>query len=207
MSWQALAVGAAGQVRSFPIDTLAHGYRGFEFVMRRFATEPARDRNAICAAWVNGAERRFGPGTHVVRIYRVEWRLSRRRVPPRSTLVWKRGAPSRRKPELPFGVLLDRTGLASLVLEARQLLHGALGGRNRFESLIGNRLTALELVEGDDAEAPAERGQDEAPRVERVKRSEVAEANAAPVEPVEHGDHPMAIALRSSQCENARGVR
>jgi hypothetical protein len=88
MSWQALAVGAAGQVRSFPIDTLAHGYQGFEFVMRRFAAEPARDRNAICAAWVEGAERRFGPGTHVVRIYRVEWRLSRKHMPPRSTLAW-----------------------------------------------------------------------------------------------------------------------
>lgn len=35
-------------------------------------------------------------------------------------------------------------GLASLALEARLLFNGALGGRNRFEALIGNRLTALD---------------------------------------------------------------
>jgi len=87
-SWQALAVDAAGHVRSFPIDRLPHGYRGFEFEMRSFAAKPAAARNSICAAWLAGAERRLGPSTQVVRIYRDEWRLSQPHVPPRSTLAW-----------------------------------------------------------------------------------------------------------------------
>jgi hypothetical protein len=56
IGWFAVAVDAAGRKHAYP---LAH--------------------DASCAAWLRDSTLRYGPGTRVVRIYRVEWELSNRR--------------------------------------------------------------------------------------------------------------------------------
>jgi hypothetical protein len=64
IGWFAVAVDGAGRMHDYPL---------------------ARDPN--CTAWLRDSTARYGPGTRVVQIYRVEWELSGRHG--------KRGAPHR----------------------------------------------------------------------------------------------------------------
>ncbi len=90
--WQAVSVDASGRQRSFPIASLPHGYRGFGFIVADFPRRSAAERDAVCAAWLRDATRRYGPGTRLVRVYRLERLLSDRRGdradPPRRSLAW-----------------------------------------------------------------------------------------------------------------------
>ncbi|MGZ4280522.1 MAG: hypothetical protein ACXVEM_00370 [Gaiellaceae bacterium] len=91
-SWEAIAVTRSGRQRHDPLGSVPHGYRGFGFIMRGFSTRPATSRDAVCAAWLREAEAGVAPGTKLLRIYRLEWRLSARRgnrtAPPRRSLAW-----------------------------------------------------------------------------------------------------------------------
>ena len=77
--WELVAVDAAGHEHRDPIVSLAHGYRGFGFLMTSFAERSAAERDAICAAWLRGAVDGFGSSTRLLRIYQLRWRLSDRR--------------------------------------------------------------------------------------------------------------------------------
>jgi hypothetical protein len=84
--WQAVAVGAGGRVR---VDSnVTRGYRGDDFKIASFASEPVAQRNETCEAWLHAAR----PGTRTVEIYHLVWRLSdrhgKRAAPPRRTLAW-----------------------------------------------------------------------------------------------------------------------
>ena len=91
-AWAAVAVDSAGRARPYRIASLAHGFEGFRVLAPGLAGRSVVDRDAICTAWLRGAVDRFGPGTRLVRIYRLEWRLSDRRggrePPIQRTLVW-----------------------------------------------------------------------------------------------------------------------
>lgn len=91
-SWQAVAVDSTGPEQDYPIASIAHGYRGFGRIMNGFANRPAARRDAICAAWLSGATKRLGPGITSLRLYHLDWLVSRRggdrAVPPRRTLAW-----------------------------------------------------------------------------------------------------------------------
>ena len=86
--WEAIAVDSAGRERHYPIDP----YRTFVSVANHLSTRSAAERNAYCVAWLRGATGRFGPGTRLVRIYRLEWLLSDRQgeraAPRHRTLAW-----------------------------------------------------------------------------------------------------------------------
>ena len=91
-SWQAVAVDTAGTGQDYPIATMAQGFRGFGRIARSFPKLAPSRRNAICAAWLTGAGKRFGPGVELLRVYRLEWLVSQRRgdraAAPRRTLTW-----------------------------------------------------------------------------------------------------------------------
>jgi len=90
--WEAVAVGRRRRRSDFELASLPHGYRGFPFIMNGFFARSVADRDAICATWLRAAIERFGAGTRRLRIYRLRWRLDRRRgdraAPPRRTLKW-----------------------------------------------------------------------------------------------------------------------
>ncbi|MDQ6725869.1 MAG: hypothetical protein M3066_06865 [Actinomycetota bacterium] len=91
-SWQAVAVDATGREQDYPIASIAHGYRGFARIVSGFPKRSAAGRDAVCAAWLTGATKRIGPGTDLLRIYRLDWLVSRRQgdraAAPRRTLDW-----------------------------------------------------------------------------------------------------------------------
>ena len=90
--WAAVAVDSAGRGRNYPITSIHHGYRGFEFIAARFSQRSSADRDAICITWLRGATANYGPTTRRLRIYRLERRLSdrqgKRAAPPQRTLAW-----------------------------------------------------------------------------------------------------------------------
>jgi len=98
--WDAALVDRAGREHHYPIASLPHGYRGFGFIMADFSDRSAAARDAICAAWLRGANERFGRSTRL-RIYHLEWLLSDRRGnhagPPHRTLAWTCGAKGARE--------------------------------------------------------------------------------------------------------------
>jgi hypothetical protein len=91
-TWEAIAVDGSGRQHYDPLESLSHGYRGFDLIMLRFSTRPAASRDAVCATWLREADAGLGPGTKLLRIYRLQWRLSDRRgdrtAPPRRSLAW-----------------------------------------------------------------------------------------------------------------------
>lgn len=91
-SWQAVAVDASGRAQDYPIASSAHGYRGFGHIVSGFPKRSDTRRDAICAAWLSGATTQFGPSTEFLRIYRLDWLVSRRQGDragaPRRTLAW-----------------------------------------------------------------------------------------------------------------------
>lgn len=91
-SWQATAVDTSGRERDYPIASLNHGYRGFGRIVNGFAKRSAVRRDSICATWLTKATKRFGRSTQFVRLYHLDWLVSRRQgdraAPPRRTLVW-----------------------------------------------------------------------------------------------------------------------
>lgn len=91
-SWQATAVDASGREQNFPIASIDHGYRGFTRLAGGLAKRSAASRDSICAAWLTRATKEFGPGTESLRIYHLDWLVSRRQgdraAPPNRTLVW-----------------------------------------------------------------------------------------------------------------------
>jgi hypothetical protein len=90
--WGAVAIDRTGRARNYPIAALAHGYRGFRFIVAHFADRSGEQRDAICAVWLRGATDQFGPGTRLVRIDHLAWLLSDRRgkraAPPHRTAAW-----------------------------------------------------------------------------------------------------------------------
>jgi hypothetical protein len=90
--WEAVAVDTAGRERDYPLGSVQHGYRGFGRVMSGFSKRSAAGRDEICSAWVQGARKRFGPSTALVRVYYLRSLLSdrhgHRAAPPRRTLEW-----------------------------------------------------------------------------------------------------------------------
>jgi hypothetical protein len=91
-SWQAVAVDTSGREQDFPIAMVTHGYRAFGRTMSGLPKRSPAERDATCAAWLTGATKRLGPGTERLRLYRLEWLLSRRQgdraAPPTRTLAW-----------------------------------------------------------------------------------------------------------------------
>jgi hypothetical protein len=79
VSWQAVAVDSGGREQEYSVAALPHGYRGFGRIMDGFSTRSVGSRNAICGAWLQGAVEQLGPGAKLVKIYRLDWVLSRRR--------------------------------------------------------------------------------------------------------------------------------
>jgi hypothetical protein len=92
IGWRALAVDSAGREHGYPIALLPHGYRPSGSIVADFSGRSAAERDAICSAWLRDASHRFGSGTRLVRIYRLEWLLSdrqgRRAAAPHPTLAW-----------------------------------------------------------------------------------------------------------------------
>jgi hypothetical protein len=90
--WALVAVDSTGRARAYPVASLARGYRSLASVMANFSERSVTERNAACAAWLQGARERFGSSTRVVRIYRLEWLLSDRQgnraAPPHTALAW-----------------------------------------------------------------------------------------------------------------------
>lgn len=90
--WGAIAIDRSGRERTYPIAALAHGYRGFVFIVAHFADRTAAQRDAICSAWLRGATAQFGSSTRQVRIDRLSWLLSdregQRAAPPQHTPAW-----------------------------------------------------------------------------------------------------------------------
>jgi hypothetical protein len=91
-SWEAVAVEPSGRERDVPVASFPHGYRGFRFVLAGFSKRAPAARNAICAAWLTEANDELITRTRLVRIYRLQWRLSDRRgersAPGSRTLAW-----------------------------------------------------------------------------------------------------------------------
>jgi len=90
--WAAVAVDRTGRERVYPATSLPHGYRGFAAVLAGFSERSAAVRDAICADWLYDATERFGTGTRLVRIYRLEWELfdrhGNREAPRHRTMEW-----------------------------------------------------------------------------------------------------------------------
>ncbi len=90
--WEEVAVNVRGRERADPIAPRPPLYRSFASLIVGFPERSSAERNALCGLWLRGASQRFGPGTRLVLIYRLEWRLSDRRggraAPPNRTLVW-----------------------------------------------------------------------------------------------------------------------
>jgi hypothetical protein len=76
--WDAVAIDSAGHARDDPIASLPSGQRGFASTMAAFAHRSPSARDAICDAWLIAATEKFGPGTRLLRIYRLQWLLSAR---------------------------------------------------------------------------------------------------------------------------------
>ncbi len=87
-----MAVDAGGGEQEYPVAALPHGYRGFGQIMDGFSRRSFGARNAICGAWLRAASEKFGPSAELVRIYRLDWVLSRRRGgrarPAQRTSAW-----------------------------------------------------------------------------------------------------------------------
>ena len=90
--WEATAVDPGGREVAYPISAPPHGYGGLSVVMTGFPRRSATARDTACGVWMRGATRDFGPTIDILRIYRLDWRLSVRRglraAPPRRTLSW-----------------------------------------------------------------------------------------------------------------------
>ena len=90
VAWRATAVGEGGE-KQILFGDLPRAYRNFPLVMRTFSELPPAEQRAACRAWLDAA-RHERPGTHTVRLYRIDWFLSHRNgprdgPPPRSTLL------------------------------------------------------------------------------------------------------------------------
>lgn len=90
--WEAVAVDASSVEHPYAIAVAPNGYRGFGTVMAQFSHRPTARRNALCEGWMRGAATEFGGTARLVRIYRLQWRLSERRgkraAPPSRDLAW-----------------------------------------------------------------------------------------------------------------------
>jgi hypothetical protein len=90
--WGAVAIDRTEGERIYPIAELAHGYRGFGFIVAHFTDRSAKQRDAICAVWLRGATARYGSSTREVRIDHLSWLLSdrqgKRAAPPHRTAAW-----------------------------------------------------------------------------------------------------------------------
>jgi hypothetical protein len=84
-SWQAAAVDARGFEQNYPIASIGR-------IMNGFGKRSAPRRDAICTGWLARATKRFGPTTAVLRLYRLDWLVSRRQgdraAAPQRTLDW-----------------------------------------------------------------------------------------------------------------------
>jgi len=91
-SWQGEAVDSSGREREYAVAATSPGYRELGHVVGRFSKRSAARRDAVCGALLQGATKRFGPSTDLVRIYRLIWLLSDRvgdrSRPPHRTLAW-----------------------------------------------------------------------------------------------------------------------
>jgi hypothetical protein len=92
IGWQMVAVDRAGRELVDPIVSLPHGSRGVASFMIGLPRRPTGERNAICRDWFRRARERYGSGTRLLRVYRLDWLLSERRgdraAPPHRTQVW-----------------------------------------------------------------------------------------------------------------------
>ena len=86
-AWSAIAVDVAGRSSSYRIGSLPHGYEGFRMIAAGFVHRSALSRTAICDTWLREATVHLGPNVRLVRIYRLQWRLTDHRAVQR-TLVW-----------------------------------------------------------------------------------------------------------------------
>jgi hypothetical protein len=91
VSWRATAVGEDGE-KQILFGELPRAYRNFPLVMRTLSELPPAEQAAACHAWLEAA-RHERPGTHTVRLYRIDWYLSHRNgprngPPPRFTLLF-----------------------------------------------------------------------------------------------------------------------
>ena len=90
--WEAVAVDRAGRERGYPIASLQYGYRSLRLIMADFSESSVAGRDTLCAAWLRGATKQFGPSTRFLRIYHLEWLLSERRgsraAPAHRILAW-----------------------------------------------------------------------------------------------------------------------
>jgi hypothetical protein len=90
IAWHATAVGEDGEKQILFTD-LPRRYRNFPLVMRTFSELTPAEQAAACRAWLDAARREW-PGTHTVRLYRIDWYVSHRHgprdgPPPRLTLL------------------------------------------------------------------------------------------------------------------------
>ena len=83
--WGAVAVDSAGVDRDYPISSLRRGTEGFGPLMTSFGRRSEADRTALCATWLNGADKLFGPGVQAVHIDRLTRFLSDRSGPRPAT--------------------------------------------------------------------------------------------------------------------------
>jgi hypothetical protein len=76
--WEATVIDRDGREAPLAISDLASGFHGFRFRMAEFESARWQRRDEICQAWVApllGTD--SGPKAEI-RLYRLEWRLSRR---------------------------------------------------------------------------------------------------------------------------------
>lgn len=75
-SWRAVVV-EGGRERPIPFHSFGPAYTGSVHVLGSFPTLPARERIAVCRAWLHALER-YGQPAGEIRIYRISWLVSRR---------------------------------------------------------------------------------------------------------------------------------
>jgi hypothetical protein len=88
VAWQAVTVDAAGRETPVPFADLPVGFHGNVQVLKGFASLPAAEQAAVCAAWADAVRARGGQ-VGAVRVYRTVTDVSRR--------VGERGAPPARE--------------------------------------------------------------------------------------------------------------
>jgi hypothetical protein len=92
--WAAASVDADGVEKPLQLAELSSGFRGFGFRMAEFESSSWDRRDEICRTWVAPLADAGGGQQQEIRIYRTEWRLSRRvdggerAAPPRQTLAF-----------------------------------------------------------------------------------------------------------------------
>jgi hypothetical protein len=74
---RAFVVRSDGTESGLPFWRLPPGYRGSEQVLQSYLELPEPDREAVCATWTS-ALRALEIEVTAIRVYRVEWDLSRR---------------------------------------------------------------------------------------------------------------------------------